>query len=323
MNQLLLLLSLLIQGLSIMASNMHHQNSCTFITTEPGIKQAYFLNEFRICATQITAAEIEKYLSTIAQTLNFIPRNKNQSIILFTNEDPTENQADIEGVFFGKQGTIHAHYWRKPRLITVTIQDHNKNNSSNSIIEITKKFFGLIESSELAVHTKNGKEENKKVEVRTDHPLGRGLFATQDIAKGEFIGGLYGAFHEAPDAMSLPEDCRDHVMQCGNTIWRGNEFETEAVQYLNHSCDPNCGVQGLFDFVAMRDIKAGEELTTDYAMQDDSNWEIPDGGCLCGASTCRNEILPYRKLSPAEKDAYNNYVSHWLLHKYTICSCPK
>jgi SET domain-containing protein len=61
-------------------------------------------------------------------------------------------------------------------------------------------------------------------------------------------------------------------MQCTEDVYRVNKSADKAVQYLNHSCGPNCGVQGLFDFVVMRDIKAGEEITTDYAMRDDSNW---------------------------------------------------
>jgi len=58
-------------------------------------------------------------------------------------------------------------------------------------------------------------------------------------------------------------------------------------------------------------------------MQDDSNWVVPGGECLCGAATCRGDILPYRDLSDEEKEQYHNYVSHWILHKYKICTCPK
>lgn len=44
--------------------------------------------------------------------------------------------------------------------------------------------------------------------------------------------------------------------------------------YLNHSKEPNMGeVAGGEDFVALRDIKAGEELTVDYATYDDKGLE--------------------------------------------------
>ena len=45
--------------------------------------------------------------------------------------------------------------------------------------------------------------------------------------------------------------------------------------HLNHSCEPNLGLQGQIAFVAMRDIAADEELTFDYAMTDDE--DIRDG----------------------------------------------
>lgn len=34
--------------------------------------------------------------------------------------------------------------------------------------------------------------------------------------------------------------------------------------FLNHSCEPNVGVQGQTVFVALRDVLVGEELTLDY-----------------------------------------------------------
>ena len=47
-----------------------------------------------------------------------------------------------------------------------------------------------------------------------------------------------------------------------------------SMLYSNHSCDPNLGVRGEITFVAMRDIRAGEELTHDWAMTDDDDYSI-------------------------------------------------
>ena len=303
--------------------NMHHTHFGTFATTEPGIGRSYLINEFRVCATEIAANSMRAYLKELAGTLNFTLLSPDQSMLVFPNENPADNEYNLEGMLRAKEGGVRAYYWRKPQLLTVTIEFHDKKVSPSSIAAITKQHFGLIESTELTLKSENIKQQNSKVEVRTDHELGRGVFAKEDIKKGEFVGGLYGKFHEAKDCMSLPEEYRDHVMQCADHFWRGNETPQEAVQYLNHSCDPNCGVQGLFDFVAMRDIKAGEELTTDYAMQDDSNWVVPGGKCLCGAQNCRGDILPYGDLTQKEKEQYKNYVSHWILHRYKICSCAQ
>ena len=57
--------------------------------------------------------------------------------------------------------------------------------------------------------------------------------------------------------------------------------------YINHSCDPNIGFAGNVVLVAMRDIHAGEELTTDYAMFDDYEGSMD---CTCGRPNCRRRI---------------------------------
>ncbi|MGY1616797.1 SET domain-containing protein-lysine N-methyltransferase [Geodermatophilus sp. SYSU D00691] len=47
------------------------------------------------------------------------------------------------------------------------------------------------------------------------------------------------------------------------------------VLFVNHSCEPDVGVAGNVVLGAMRDVDAGEELTTDYAMFDDDEGSSP------------------------------------------------
>lgn len=55
----------------------------------------------------------------------------------------------------------------------------------------------------------------------------------------------------------------------------------------NHSCDPNCGYDGL-NVVALRDIAKGDELTLDYAdFCSETSAEFP---CACGAANCRGYV---------------------------------
>ena len=44
--------------------------------------------------------------------------------------------------------------------------------------------------------------------------------------------------------------------------------------YSNHSCDRESRIRGEITFVAMRDIRAGEELTHDWAMTDDDVYSV-------------------------------------------------
>lgn len=80
------------------------------------------------------------------------------------------------------------------------------------------------------------------------------------------------------------------------------EFD-EPARLLNHSCDPNLGIRdnafGAFDFLALRPIAAGEELTWDYATSEYHSIAVPE--CHCGATTCRRTITGYEHLTAAER----------------------
>jgi SET domain-containing protein len=62
-----------------------------------------------------------------------------------------------------------------------------------------------------------------------------------------------------------------------------------GAQFINHCCEPNLVariVQGHIIYVALRDIKRGEELTVDYHFDKDVE-RVP---CGCGALNCRGTI---------------------------------
>jgi len=62
-----------------------------------------------------------------------------------------------------------------------------------------------------------------------------------------------------------------------------------GTHYINHSCTPNAFMQILYDhilFIALRDIRAGEEITIDY----ESTLHPDDKRCICGALNCRGTI---------------------------------
>jgi len=62
-----------------------------------------------------------------------------------------------------------------------------------------------------------------------------------------------------------------------------------GAQYINHCCEPNLAariVRGHILYLAVRDIKAGEELTVDYHFDADVE-KVP---CACGSLKCRGTI---------------------------------
>lgn len=58
--------------------------------------------------------------------------------------------------------------------------------------------------------------------------------------------------------------------------------------HMNHSCNPNVGFNDLYDFVAMRNIKKGEELCWDYGF-DETN-PVFKMRCNCREKTCRKIV---------------------------------
>ena len=85
-----------------------------------------------------------------------------------------------------------------------------------------------------------------------------------------------------------------------------------VMMFINHSCEPNVGVKGQITYVAMRNITPGEELTLDYAMIDDDDFEMQ---CECGKPNCRRVVSGKDwKLKKLQKK-YGNYFASFILHK--------
>jgi SET domain-containing protein len=62
-----------------------------------------------------------------------------------------------------------------------------------------------------------------------------------------------------------------------------------GTHYINHSCEPNAYMKILYGhilFIALRDIKPGEEITIDY----ESTLHSDKKRCICGAPSCRGTI---------------------------------
>lgn len=69
---------------------------------------------------------------------------------------------------------------------------------------------------------------------------------------------------------------------------------------------------GAHDFVAMRDIERGEEITFDYAMR---NWVIEHFPkvCMCGAKECRTSITGFKDVGEDVKERYRGFIAPYLL----------
>jgi hypothetical protein len=130
-----------------------------------------------------------------------------------------------------------------------------------------------------------------KVALLKSHVDKLGYFAKEQIEKGEIVlvkGGHIAHRNEifASSVINSYSPLGDDLFICALTP----EEEPEVKLYVNHSCDPNCGIRGEISYVAMRLIKVGEELTIDYAMLDDEPYEFR---CTCGSKNCRGIVTGF------------------------------
>ena len=125
-----------------------------------------------------------------------------------------------------------------------------------------------------------------------------GLFALTNIKKGSLItkladfdesvfipwksfykldkvtrGRLCGFCAQYSDGIMAPKNINNLTIPC----------------HINHSCEPNVGLDKKYNYVALRDIKLNEELTFDFStIMGCRDWKITQ--CRCRSKLCRGRI---------------------------------
>jgi len=143
---------------------------------------------------------------------------------------------------------------------------------------------------------------------------GRGLFATDLITKGEVVAEKAGFILTHAELETIQPT--GHIeLQIGDNAFLAPkdivDFEKNMI-FINHSCNPNVGMRGDRKFVAMIDIKSGEELTIDYAMIDDNDYVMT---CNCGSPKCRKQITGHDWKRLELQKRYSGYFSTYLQKK--------
>lgn len=155
-----------------------------------------------------------------------------------------------------------------------------------------------------------------KTEVRESKIHGRGLFAIADIARDEVVAVKGGRI---VDRKTLRQEITPRLgpveIQIDDDLFIAPTSDEErelSMLYSNHSCDANLGIRGEITFVAMRQIRAGEELTHDWATTDDDDYTID---CKCGTSNCRKILTGKDWQRPELQKRYAGYFSAYLARK--------
>lgn len=143
-------------------------------------------------------------------------------------------------------------------------------------------------------------------ELRESIGKGEGIFATLRFLRGDTV--MIGTIKK--DNIN---GNHSHASQMGEFRYA---LHGGRITKVNHSCNPNCGIKlnvaGAHDFVAMRTIEIGEEITFDYAMRNYTIEYFPYE-CGCGSEQCRGSITGWKDLPAKFKLKYEGFVAPYLV----------
>lgn len=145
--------------------------------------------------------------------------------------------------------------------------------------------------------------------IRSSDIHAAGCYTTTNIRKGTLIVEYTGP--------RISKERGDEIYENRQTTYLFGLRDGQEVidghgvaMFINHSCDPNCETDEIDNrvwIIAIRNIKAGEELTYDYMLYDGD--EDDAAPCYCGSRNCRgtmyseDEIRRQKRVKRSRKTA--------------------
>ena len=122
-----------------------------------------------------------------------------------------------------------------------------------------------------------------------------GLYANRNIKKGTKIIQYRGKLISIKKSEVHPKFDNEKAIYLFNINKKydlDGDFKFNIARLINHSCEPNCEVEGKGKTIwvtSIKNIKKGEELTYDYGFSYDSDYkQFP---CKCGTKNCVGYIV--------------------------------
>ena len=150
-----------------------------------------------------------------------------------------------------------------------------------------------------------------KCEVQNrDVTGGKAVYARDMIEPGELVAVWTGRIVSAEELDELPLDIRRHTVQVEERLYLASNGPDEGPDFINHSCEPNAGLDGQVAIVALHRIQPGDEVTIDYAMCDGSPYDEFD--CACGSLICRGHVTGEDWRNPTLWERYAGHLSPYI-----------
>lgn len=160
------------------------------------------------------------------------------------------------------------------------------------------------------------------IEVRKSS-IGLGMFTKGTIPANVPIKEFRGPILTTDE---LPHDSSIYL-QVGVNVFIGPISTVNGVDFINHSCNPNCYIHVIGKraiLYSMYVIPANSELVFDYSTTSTDTHDTWKMDCVCGYNKCRRVISGYQYLPQDIKDTYEKkgiipiYISHPTLIRKTI-----
>ena len=135
----------------------------------------------------------------------------------------------------------------------------------------------------------------KLYKIKKSNIDNKGLYASKNIKAKQIVIHYKGKLVTKKEVEKNPKFDNDkaiYLFNVNNRYDLDGDFEYNDARLINHSCNPNCEVDGkglkLWIF-ALRDIKKDEELSYDYGFGYDKDYK--QFVCKCGANNCVGYIV--------------------------------
>lgn len=138
---------------------------------------------------------------------------------------------------------------------------------------------------------------------------GRALIVREPVKAGELVVVFGGEVLDAEQIERLSPAQRLLTLQVEECLYLVSVNDS-AADWVNHSCEPTCGLRGQIALVALRDLAPGDEICFDYATSDGSAYDQFD--CACGARRCRKRVSGEDWRRPELWERYRGHFSPYL-----------
>ncbi len=140
---------------------------------------------------------------------------------------------------------------------------------------------------------------------------GKKVVAARGLAEGSTIMHFTGTPMNFQETLAQKDESFALQVSDDKYLYLDKPF-----RFINHSCEPNCGVTPDLQLVTLYNVAEGDELTYDYSTTMlENSWQME---CTCGSKTCRKIIRDFNTLPPHLQNYYmgRNVVQDYILKKH-------